>query len=78
MSASDEPKVMKAEFRELLMKEKPPVQLIDYLEQENMLCAAVLAFYWDNRQQIMELLIFIDRVRDAEPAEVARDLGEDP
>ena len=60
MASIDEAKVMKAEFREHLEKEKLPGQLIDYLEGENILDAADLAFYCDSRQQIMELLI--DRV----------------
>lgn len=58
--SADEPKVMKTEFRELRLKERLPVQLVDYPEQENILDAADSAFYCDNRQQIMELLI--DRV----------------
>ena len=55
--SAEEPKVMKTEFRALLIKEGLPAQLVDYLESESILDATDLAFYCDSRQQIMELLI---------------------
>ena len=53
---------MKPEFRNMLEKEMLPVPLIEYMESENILDAADLAFYCDSRQQLKDLLI--DRVAE--------------